>query len=70
MTDPDENNSQNKRDQETYQVWEKVDFIAWGILASCINNDLLYEYKQYLTAYALWNILKKKFGCTSLTKPK
>ena len=69
MTDPDEGNSaQSRRAQDAYQAWKKMDFIAQDILASSMNDDLLYEYKQYPTAYVMWNALKKKFGCTLVTK--
>ena len=62
------NTAQHRRDMEAYQNWFKKDRSARFTMLSCMHDDLIGEFEIYLTARAMWDQLKLRFGGTTATR--
>ena len=69
MQEPEQGNfAQHRKDQETYVAWKKKNSLACITLLSCMQDDLLIEYKVYKIAHEMQKALKEKYGGLSATK--
>ena len=69
MNEPEQGNTaQHRRDLEAYQAWKKKNSIARITLLSSMQDDLMCEFEEHVTAQGMWLALKEKFGGTSATK--
>ena len=69
MTAPKDGNiSQHRCDRKAYQSWLKKNRCARFTMLSSMHNDLISEFEEHVTACALWDALKLKFGGTSATR--
>ena len=49
-------------------AWKKMNSLTRITLLSCMQDDLLIEYKVYKTAHEMWKALKEKYGGRSAIK--
>ncbi|WRX12315.1 Integrase [Theobroma cacao] len=62
------NTAQHHRDQEAYDTWYKRDRSARFTMLSCMHDDFIREFENFLTAKQLWEQLKFKYGGTTVTR--
>ena len=59
---------QHTCDLAAFESWRKKDRCACFTMLSSMHNDLIGEFKEYLTAQELWKALKIRYGRTSATR--
>ena len=71
MTEHEQGNmAQHRRDHEAYETWKRKNSTTRITLLSSMDHDIMREFRKYEITKAMWSTLFKRFGGTSITKPR